>query len=99
MERHAAPAAVARANDAAQGEAVRRTWQQRPPLAADKNPLLGRWESLGSGQRKGGAAGLSPEMAQLANALIGSITSGMCDSMLGRGTIEFRPGGVCRDRP
>jgi hypothetical protein len=82
------------ANDAAQGEAVRRTWQQRPPLAADKNPLLGRWDSLGSGQRKGSAAGLSPEMAQLANALIGSVTAGMCDSMLGRGTIEFRPGGV-----
>jgi hypothetical protein len=82
------------ANDTAQGEAVRRTWQQRPPLAADKNPLLGRWESLGSGQRKGGASGLSPEMAQLANALIGSVTAGMCDSMLGRGTIEFRPGGV-----
>ena len=93
------------ANDAAQGEAVRRTWQQRPPLAADKNPLLGRWESLGSGQRKGSAAGLSPEMAQLANALIGSVTAGMCDSMLGRGTIEFRPGGVVaigrdgRERP
>jgi len=82
------------ANDAAQGEAVRRTWQQRPPLGADKNPLLGRWESLGSGQRKGAASGLSPEMAQLANALIGSVTAGMCDSMLGRGTIEFRPGGV-----
>jgi len=82
------------ANDAAQGEAVRRTWQQRPPLATDKNPLLGRWESLGSGQRKGSASGLPPEMAQLANALIGSVTAGMCDSMLGRGTIEFRPGGV-----
>ena len=77
------------ANDAAQGEAVRRTWQQRPPLAADKNPLLGRWDSLGSGQRKRSAAGLSPEMAQLANALIGSVTAGMCDSMLGRGTIEL----------
>ena len=54
-----------RANaDMAQAEAVRRTWQQRPPLAPEKNPLLGRWESLGSGQRKGGAPGLSPEMAQ-----------------------------------
>ena len=81
------------ANDAAQGEAVRRTWQQRPPLATDKNPLLGRWESLGPGARPG-APGVSPEMAQLANALIGSVTAGMCDSMLGRGTIEFRPGGV-----
>ena len=73
---------------------MRRTWQQRPPLAPEKNPLLGRWESLGSGQRKGGAPGLSPEMANLANALIGGITSGLCDSMLGRGTIEFRPAGL-----
>ena len=82
-----------RANaDMAQAENVRRTWQQRPPLAPEKNPLLGRWESLGSGQRKG-APGLSPEMANLANALIGGITGGLCDSMLGRGTIEFRPGG------
>ena len=84
-----------RANaDMAQAEAVRRTWQQRPPLAAEKNPLLGRWESLGSGQRKGGAPGLSPEMAKLANALIGGMTGGLCDSMLGRGTIEFRPAGL-----
>lgn len=83
------------AGDAAQGEAVRRTWQQRPPLAAEKNPLLGRWQSLGSVQRKNnGAPGLSPEMAQLANALIGGLTGGLCDSMLGRGTIEFRPTGV-----
>ena len=95
-----------RANaDMAQGESVRRTWAQRPPLAADKNPLLGRWESLGVGQRKGGAAGLTPEMAQLANALLGNLTGGLCDSMLGRGTIEFRPAGLVaigpdgRERP
>jgi hypothetical protein len=95
-----------RANaDMAQAAAVRRTWEQRPPLAPDHNPLLGRWNSLGAGQRQGNAAGLSPEMAQLANALIGSVTGGMCDSMLGRGTIEFRPNGVVaigadgRERP
>ena len=93
------------AGDMAQAEAVRRTWQQRPPLAPERNPLLGRWESLGAGQRRGGAAGVSPEMAQLANALLGGITGGMCDSMLGRGTIEFRPNGVVaiardgRERP
>ena len=93
------------AGDMAQAEAVRRTWQQRPPLAAEKNPLLGRWQSLGAGQRKGGAPGLSPEMAQLANALIGGLTGGLCDSMLGRGTIEFRPAGLVaiggdgRERP
>lgn len=81
------------AGDMAQAEAVRRTWQQRPPLAPEKNPLLGRWESLGSGQRKGSAPGVSPEMAQLANQLIGGLTGGLCDSMLGRGTIEFRAAG------
>ena len=80
-------------SDMAQGEAVRRTWQQRPPLAPAENPLLGRWESLGAGQRQG-APGVSPEMAQLANALLGGITGGLCDTMLGRGTVEFRPTGV-----
>jgi len=93
------------AGDMAQAEAVRRTWQQRPPLAPGKNPLIGRWESLGSGQRKGSAPGLSPEMAQLAYQLIGGIAGGLCDSMLGRGTIEFRAAGVVaidgdgRERP
>jgi hypothetical protein len=93
------------AADLAQHQAERRSWQQRPPLAADHNPLLGRWESLGAGQRRGTAPGLSPEMAQLTNALIGNVTSGVCDQMLGRGTIEFRPNGVVaigrdgRERP
>jgi hypothetical protein len=82
------------AADMAQAENVRRTWQQRPPLAPDHNPLLGRWNSLGAGARQGNPTGLPPEMAQLANALVGNLTSGMCDSMLGRGTIDFRPNGV-----
>lgn len=81
------------AGDAAQGAAVRRTWQQRPPLAPDHNPLLGRWESLGSGQRPT-AAGVPPEIAKMAAEMLGGITGGMCDSMLGRGTIEFRPTGL-----
>ena len=81
------------ASDQAQHEAVRRMWQQRPPLAPEHNPLLGRWESLGAGQRKA-AAGLPPEMAQLANAIIGNVVSGVCDSMFGRGTVEFRPQGA-----
>ena len=80
------------AADAAQGQAVLRTWQQRPPLAPEHNPLLGRWESLGAGARQS-APGVSPEMAKLANALLGGVTGGMCDSMLGRGLIEFRPSG------
>jgi hypothetical protein len=85
------------AADTAQGEAVRRTWQQRPPLAPDHNPLLGRWESLGSGQRPG-AAGLPPELDKMASELVGGMMSGLCDSMLGRGTIEFRPAGPVKIR-
>jgi hypothetical protein len=81
------------AADTAQGQAVLRTWQKRPPLAPEHNPLLGRWESLGVGQRAA-APGVSPEMAQLAAALLGGITGGLCDSMLGRGTIEFRARGL-----
>ena len=79
--------------DAAQGEAVRRSWAQRPALAPERNALLGRWESLGSGQRAP-AAGLPPELAKMAAELIGGMTAGLCDSMLGRGTVEFRPAGV-----
>src|SRR5262249_53934342 len=33
---------------AARGRRVLQTWQSRPPLAADRNPLLGRWNSLGN---------------------------------------------------
>jgi hypothetical protein len=81
------------AADTAQGQAVLHTWQQRPPLAPEHNPLLGRWRSLGAGKRAA-APGIPPEMANLAAALLGGITGGLCDSMLGRGTVEFRPAGV-----
>lgn len=86
--------------DVAQGQAVLRTWQQRPPLAAGHNPLLGRWTSQGSGGRPSGN-----DIAALANALVGGITARLCDSMLGRGVVEFRPTGVVaigrdgRERP
>jgi hypothetical protein len=70
---------------------VLQTWQKRPPLAPEHNPLLGRWNSQGSAGARRSAVGISTEMARLANALLGGITGGMCDSMLGRGLIEFRP--------
>lgn len=83
---------------AAQGQQVLRTWQKRPALAASQNPLLGRWDSRGSSAGHARQAGgndlarlLGPEMA---NALLGGMTQGMCDSMLGRGLIEFRPKAV-----
>jgi hypothetical protein len=74
---------------AAQGREVLQTWQKRPPLAAERNPLLGRWNSLGNGAaNKAAPAG---DMAALAAALVGGLTGGLCDTMLGRGLIEFRP--------
>lgn len=84
---------------AAQGQAVLRTWQRRPPLAPEHNALLGRWNSQGSSaanakRLSGGnnlAGLLGPEMASMTNAMLGGLTSGLCDSMLGRGLIEFRP--------
>jgi hypothetical protein len=87
--------------DVAQGQAVLRSWQKRPPLAPEHNPLLGRWNSLGSG----GRAAAGNDITALANALLGGITAGLCDSMLGRGLVEFRPTGVVaigrdgRERP
>jgi hypothetical protein len=77
---------------AAQGQQVLQSWQQRPPLAPDHNPLLGRWNSLGS--HPSGQAPANGDMAALAGALIGGLTGGMCDSMLGRGLVEFRAGSV-----
>jgi|KBSSwiStaDraftv2_1062776.scaffolds.fasta_scaffold170837_2 Surface-adhesin protein E len=77
---------------AAQGRQVLQTWQSRPALAADRNPLLGRWNSMGNqAQGKAPAGG---DIAALANALIGGLTGGLCDSMLGRGLVEFRPTSV-----
>ena len=84
-----------RANaDMANAAATRRSLEQRPALAPEKNPLLGRWDSLGSGKPAANAAGLPPELAKMAAELVGGVMAGVCDSMLGHGTIEFRPGGV-----
>ena len=38
-------------------------------------------------------------MAKLASSLLGGITGGMCDSMLGRGPVEFRPTAVVAIKP
>ena len=86
----------------AQGQAVLRTWQSRPPLAADKNPLLGRWTSQiasPANAKKLTAANpmaslLGPEFAKMASSLVGGMTAGLCDSMLGSGLVEFRPNAV-----
>ena len=53
------------------------------------NPLLGRWNSQGNGASN--KAGSNGDMATPANALIGGMTAGMCDAMLGRGTSSSAP--------
>ena len=74
---------------AAQGREVLQTWQKRPPLAPERNPLLGRWSSLGNGAT--GKAPANGDIAALASALVGGLTGGMCEGMLGHGLVEFRP--------
>jgi hypothetical protein len=78
------------AADQAEAQQVYETWKRRPPLEPARNPLLGRWNSLGNGGKQGGGN----DMMALAQALVGGITAGLCDQMLGRGPIEFRPDAV-----
>jgi hypothetical protein len=71
----------------AAAEDVRRKWQKRPPLPPDRNPLLGRWNPQGAAPNgRRGAPG-----NDVAGALLGGMLGGACDSMFGRGIIEFRP--------
>ena len=67
---------------AAAAEAARRQWLGRPPLPADKNPLLGRWTRPASAQAKA-----NDPFAQLGALAKG----GMCEVLFGGGTFEFRP--------
>jgi hypothetical protein len=80
------------AADQAQAQQVLRSWQQRPPLDPGKNPLLGRWQSLGNGGPIRDPA--KGDIMGMARALMGGITAGLCDDMLGQGAVEFRPDGV-----
>src|SRR5215467_4402903 len=75
------------AGSAAAAEEVRRNWQKRPPLPPERNPLLGKWNPQGTAT--GGKSG--DQLKDAASALVGSMLGGTCDSMFGRGTIEFRP--------
>lgn len=55
-------------------------WWAKPALAADKNPLLGRWHQVAR--------------AQAQNALMGMVSTmmgGGCDSIFGKGTVAFEP--------
>ena len=66
---------------AAAVEAARRSWQQKPPLPPDRNPLLGRWRRPPTGQ-----ANSSDPFA----ALQALAKGGLCEVLFGGGTFEFR---------
>ena len=66
---------------AAAVEAARRSWQQKPPLPPDRNPLLGRWRRPPTGQ-----ANSSDPFA----ALQALVKGGLCEALFGGGTFEFR---------
>jgi hypothetical protein len=73
------------ASGGAQGaalEAARRSWQAKPPLPADHNPLLGRWR-----RPPGSQANSSDPFA----ALQALAKGGLCEALFGGGTFEFRP--------
>ena len=60
--------------------AARASWEKRPPLAADRNPLLGRWTRPTSTRNS------SDPFAGL-QALV---KGGMCEALFGGGVFEFR---------
>jgi len=67
---------------AAAADAARRTWLSRPPLPAERNPLLGKWTRPASTQSKS-----NDPFAQLGALARG----GMCEVLFGGGVFEFRP--------
>jgi hypothetical protein len=63
-------------------EAARRSWQQKPPLPSDRNPLLGRW-------RRPPSTGGNP--SDPFAALQALAKGGLCEVLFGGGVFEFRP--------
>ena len=62
--------------------AARTTWEKRPPLPPERNPLLGRWT------RPASAASKSSDPFAGLQALV---KGGMCEVLFGGGVFEFRP--------
>jgi hypothetical protein len=76
---------------AAAYENVRRGWLKRPPLPADRNPLLGsRWMRPASTQGKPG----DPFSGLMALA-----KGGLCEVLFGGGMFEFRAGALVGMEP
>jgi len=68
-------------------------WRRRPPLPPQHNALLGRWHPLGAvaSPTANGQVGnlVGQELASALDDFIGGALGGACDSMFGRGVIEF----------
>lgn len=70
----------------AQLEQARQDWQRRPPLAPDRNPLIGIWTRPGSP-----ASASNDPFAQLGAMMKG----GLCEIMFSSdGMFEFKPGAL-----
>jgi hypothetical protein len=63
-------------------------WWNKPPLPADRNPLLGRWRQ--SAQR-GSTQAAPGSFEDLAAKIVGSTLGGACNSMFGKGVVAFEP--------
>ncbi len=61
--------------------AARAAWEKRPPLPADRNPLLGRWTRPATNAKS------SDPFAGLQALMKG----GLCEALFGGGIFEFRP--------
>jgi len=65
-----------------------------PPLAPDRNPLLGRWHQIASkgvsaDQAGGSLGGLLPGAGEAIAKMVNATTAGGCDSIFGKGVVAF----------
>ncbi len=90
FERRAAPERAERARQEAENDAALKALRAKllasPPLAPERNPLLGRWR-VATGARPTGGDDLSQLMGMLANP-----GGAVCEVVFGGGTTEFKPG-------
>jgi hypothetical protein len=68
-------------------------WRQRPPLASENNPLLGRWlpqaVTVKSLADDGLASLFGPEVMNMAKGMARGVAQANCEQMFGRGPVEF----------
>lgn len=77
-----APGARSDTAGAQAASAARATWEKRPALPADRNPLLGKWTRPPSTR---------PNPNDPFGAVTAMATGGLCEVLFGGGVFEFRP--------